>query len=353
YLYSKSHKQLGKFASEGLPNKYKEIIGYTLQDNKIRLFLKDSKGKTFGSILFDFDTQSTVETVYPFKLKNEFYVEGYHYGNTFYLLTIGKNSSLLNFHIFEEGQAYEKKTMDFSKELFTDANGVRRNMSYLMGFGNLSAGGVNINKIDISSPNSIEIASAPVKLYPTENGFSLTMEQKLATYHLDIALATFTYELGIFGQPGLAGAALKTNSFVFDGKLFQIATNRDNMGMVATDLASKETIKKITLSKEEAIAFKNTPIIQEGGAYSNYREMEKTAKFLRKISQGDVGISVYRLFDDYVITLGSTKEVATGGGFAPIGFGAIPVAAGGAVTVTFNPPFYANGGYGSTKAVRL
>ena len=168
YLYSKEHEQLAKFASEGLPNKYKEIIGYSIEGKKIRLFLKDIKSKTFGSVLFDFDAQSSAETVYPFKLKKEFYVESHQYGNTFYLLTVNKNSSVLNFHIFKEGQAYEKKTMDFSKELFTDADGVRRNMSYLMGFGNLAAGGVKINKIDVTSPNSIEIANAPVKIYPKE-----------------------------------------------------------------------------------------------------------------------------------------------------------------------------------------
>ena len=123
--------------------------------------------------------------------------------------------------------------------------------------------------------------------------------------------------------------------------------------MTVTHLESEQAVKKITLNKEETIGFKNTPIIQEGGAYAKYREMEKTTKFLRKISQGDLGVSVYKLFDDYVITLGSTKEVATGGGFAPIGFGAFPVATAGAVTVTFNPTFYAYGGYSSTKAVRI
>ena len=121
---------------------------------------------------------------------------------------------------------------------------------------------------------------------------------------------------------------------------------------------TQEMLKEIVLHKDDSITFKNTPIIQEGPAFiagTITREMEATSKFLRKVSAGDIGIAAYRNDGNYRITLGSKKEIRSGGGaMMPLGgFGAMPMASFGPANVTFNPTFYAYGNYTSTKTVRI
>ena len=60
------------------------------------------------------------------------------------------------------------------------------------------------------------------------------------------------------------------------------------------NLNDKKNIKEITLKKEDSIIFKNGPIIQEKNVSSfssNKRKLEKTAKFLRKVSLSNAGIT--------------------------------------------------------------
>ena len=132
-----------------------------------------------------------------------------------------------------------------------------------------------------------------------------------------------------------------------------ISATSDDMGFSVKTLDSGEELKNIIITKDDEITFSNTPIIQEGGMYSSYREMEKTSKFLRRLGKEDIGVAVSKHKGNYVVTMGSKKEISRGG--APmmmpgVGF---PMASAGAFAVTFNPTFFAYGSYSSTKATRI
>src|SRR5690606_40152917 len=70
------------------------------------------------------------------------------------------------------------------------------------------------------------------------------------------------------------------------------------------------------LKRDASISFKNTPIIQEGATavpFVNRRELEESSKYLRKITSGDLGITVLKQDNHFYITLGGYKEVNNSG----------------------------------------
>ncbi|WP_418500286.1 hypothetical protein [Flagellimonas sp.] len=358
FLYSAALDLIGEFASEGLPKKYEQIIGYSVNGKEIRLFLKDRKDKTFGSILFNFENKSTEETLYDFKLKNEVYVGGYSDASKFHLVTINKESSILNFYVFEEGSEYTKQSLDLSKESFYDNQGAVQHLYTIMStggsetrFGNFNS--FKIDKIDSHSPNSIETTSEILKMYPEKHGFKLTIDTQTLTYIIDVSTEELNYTLSTIEKPSISAPMVNSNSFILDDKIYLISSSDEEMVFSIKSLETGKELKNLQVKKDEEIIFKNTPIIQEGGTYKDYREMEKSSKFLRRLSKEDIGVAVVKSNNDYVITMGSKKEMVRGG--APMmmpGFG-MPMGAIGGFTVTFNPTFYAYGSYNSTKATRI
>lgn len=129
------------------------------------------------------------------------------------------------------------------------------------------------------------------------------------------------------------------------------------MKFIVRDLNTSEILKEYFVKKEDTITFKNSPIIQEGGAYDNYREMEETSKFLRKISSSEVGISVYKLNDNYQITLGGEKQIQSGGApmMMSMGGGSFVASTGVSVSLPgyFSPSTFAYGSYANTKSTYI
>lgn len=357
YLYSPGLDLVRRFASEGLPKQFSQIIGYSIQGKKIRLFLKDSKSKIFGSVLFDFEIGSTEETVYDFKLKHELYVEGYTDESKFYLITLLKGTNELNFYVFDEGKPFQKESINIKGTPFFNNLGAIINLNELMGTGgkdlNRSSYGFNVDKIDSESPNSIETTSSIVKMYPGKSGFKLTVDAQRRTYILDFSTSNLSYTVSTIDKLTTSGTEINSNSFILDDKIYIISASTEEMIFSIKNLASGEELKNFRVTKNEEIPFKNTPIIQEGGKLKNYRILDKTSQFLRRMSNEDIGVATTKSNNNFVVTLGSKKEISSGG--APMmmpGFG-IPVGSIGSFAVTFNPTFFAYGNYTSTKATRI
>lgn len=357
FLFSSSLQLIKRFSAEGLPKKYNQIIGYTISDKRIRLFLKDKSDKTFGSVLFDFENGSSYETLYDIKLKQEFYVEGYSNASRFHLITMPKDSSIFHVHVFEEGKERTKGTIDLSNESFVDNQSNPHSLNVIMSTGGKiyttgSRYRFQVDKIDPESPNSIETASNIVKMYPNESGFKLTVDTQRHTYIVDVSAQTLKHTLSTIEKPFLSSTLANSNSFLLNDKIYLISSTPEEMVFSVKSLDTREELKNIHITKDDDITFKNTPVIQEGGTYKNYRELDKTSKFLRRLTNEDIGIVTSKYKDNYIVTMGSKKEINRGGGMMMPGFG-FPVATAGAFTVVFNPTYFAYGSYSSTKATRI
>lgn len=124
------------------------------------------------------------------------------------------------------------------------------------------------------------------------------------------------------------------------------------------DFETKKMLKEIKLNKEDSITFKNTSIVQEGGGFGlnisgdvRTRELEKTSKFLRKVSRSNAGIAVFKTNGIYQIVLGGHIEASSGGvGMMPMAGGGFGGMAGGQSFTIFSPIFGSYGGYSSSKS---
>nr|BFF39220.1 hypothetical protein BACY1_10250 [Tenacibaculum mesophilum] len=127
--------------------------------------------------------------------------------------------------------------------------------------------------------------------------------------------------------------------------------------MYILDLATGNFIKEYAASKDEEILFKNSPIIQKGGFYNGYRELEKTKKFLRKITTGKIGVSVIKNKNSYLFTIGGYVEQRSAAPMMMAGFGGIggPIASLGSVNVNlfFNPTMFAYNSFTNTKSTQI
>ncbi|MHA7055744.1 hypothetical protein ACWGOQ_0000885 [Aquimarina sp. M1] len=367
YLLDSQYGPKAKIETKALPPRYKNLIGYDIRDNLYSVFFTNSRNTKFGVLQFDINKQTATQRILNFKLKKEKYIESVIYKNKIYLLSITKRSSDLNIYTFNDSFTAEKKVISLNSVEYPSelTQGITRKVYNMLTAGSTDIFNptVNIAKIESRNPNVIETTSKKIKLYRSDNEIAISFdnsvkETKVCFINLDTYELTYkSYDQPAKTEQGFA----KSNSYIFDNKLFQISSSRQKMKFRVSDIETKEIIKEYRLNKEDTIDFKNSPILQEGGGMfpsitsNRVREMEKTAKYLRKITAADLGISVYKLGNQYNIVLGGTKEI-NGGGAMTIGFGGAvggAVAGFGNITVGFNPTFYGYNGYSTSKSTYI
>ncbi len=344
--------------SRPMPRKYRNIIGYYATTDKLyTIFFSNKWNDKFAVQQFDFKNGKATNQTLDFSIKNERYIECINYRNKLHLITITKGSSELNIYRFDatlQPQVYHISlaTMEYDRTRYTPMDAI------------FSKTYPEVTKIEAMNPNVIETTAAKNKLYQIGEELIFSFDYNLTETKLCyINLNTFTARFKNYNKPAKNETGYKTsNSYLFDNKLFQITSSKKKMKFTVTDLSTDNIIKEYALQKEDTITFKNSPIIQEGVpplfdyTGENIRTMEKTAKYLRKISAGRLGISVYKINDLYNIVLGGIVYRSSGG--APMMFttGGFSVATGaGVISVapTFNTTFYGYSGYHATKSTYI
>lgn len=361
YLYSEDLQPKGKFVSKGLPPIYTEIIGQTLKNGQIRLFLKNENNKNFGSVLFDFEREATIETEFGFQLSDEVYLQSHSYKDKFYILTVTKRSSTLNIYTFDHDGKFGKKSFDFSDKNFGDRdNKTTRLDKLLTKYSRSLRTETSVVKIEETNPNTIAIISNVCKIYDRGNKFILSIDEGiLYTYLFEFTLPELTVVVKNVQKKQLPseGTPAINNSYLLGDKIFQITANSNKMLFTVKNLENDEILKQIELSKNDEITFKNSPIIQEGTAMASgeRRELDETSQFLRKISAEDIGVAVMPIKKGFRITMGGNKtlNVNTHGTLAGQYAVGGTVGNSGYSTTYFNPAFTAFNSYQYNKSTRI
>ncbi len=352
YLYDLNKNQIGKFSSKGLPNRYNEIMGQTIKGKQYKLFLKNSNGNKFGTILFDFEKNTSIEKQIDLGWRSESFLQTYSSGENFYLMSYNSSTSSIKIRTISHDGKTKTKEVNFKDFEFKNHRNKETSFYRVL----YKKTGINDNlkvvKVDNNIPNSIELVSEASKMYEKENGFILTLDKSVYTYIIEFKTPSLEFTIKKIAKP-VVGTLFKSNSFIQDDKIYQISATDKKMVFVVKSLISNKKLKEFILHKNDSITFKNTPIIQEGAMYNNYREMEKTSKFLRKIASAKIGISVRPIANGSEITMGGTKELTGGAPMIMPGFGGIPIASFGAITMSFNPVQYAYSSYSSSVSTRI
>ncbi len=357
YLLNNKFEKIAELNSENRRRKYKALIGSSIsKDNTYRLFMSNEKYTKFGYVDFSYNKKESVFKELDLKLEDEKYLETITLDNKFYLMTISKNTSKLNIYSFNDDASYKKDVIDFSNEMFINKERKKTVLYKMFLDSEVMATFMSPIKIEESNPNSIEVTSEKSKLYLRGNQLVFTFDNnKEYTQIISLDFETFDYKLRQIEKPFVPKQTKKqANSYISGDNLYTMVSTSEKFIFRVHAYESGELKKEYSTTVNDTISFKNSPIIQEGGMYDSYREMEKTKKYLRKITSGDLGIAVYKINGNHQIILGGKKEIKSNPGMMMMGgFGMIPIGTIGAISVSINPTFFAFNSYTNTKSTYI
>lgn len=343
-LYDENQEQVFEpIYIEKLPKISKIFVNHVHAKNRYTLFFKNTSGKKFGSVHVNFETgKHQIKDDLQLKIKKEKIVETFKDGNKLYLLSIIYKSSKCILYSFNLDGDLSKKEIDLSSIPFEDYKGYKLHLSDFLANTSADHG---IGVIDFNEPNSLEIASSYNKLFYNDGKITyLNNFYDEYTYVIDINVNNGTANYQKINNKAFEGKSSKlgSNSYIFEDYYFSINSTQKKLNFNIYNYKTKEVLKEYQILKDQAISFKNTPIIHEGGDFDNYRELEKTSQFLRKISSPKLGVTVYKNESNYVVSLGTSEKVQETVTFPGIVGGAI----GGALISMFNS-------YSKTKSTRI
>lgn len=310
YLFDAEFNPTANVESKKLKMDLTEVIGYRIDHLIYHILYANDKKSKFGFLTIDFENKTMEFTESNINLENDTYINALNYKNNIYLLSA--NNLDLNLRILDSSLNF-KLDKSFVLEGLKDETLLVENQKKVGLFFNTRSKVSAVSKIDTRVPNTIEQTSSQGKIYQTKQQVYFTFEaDNIGTYVYDLNLETYALNFKTFQYPkGKQGEFKKFNSFIYETNLYQIAISKDEMWFTVQTIDAKP-IKEFYIHKEASIKFKNSPIIQEGATalpVVRNREMEETSKYLRKISSGEIGISVLKEDNAYYVTLGGFELV--------------------------------------------
>lgn len=359
YAYKLNNKfeVIDKLSSEEKRRKYKILIGYSItnEGSYIAYLTNKSKNK-FLAVKFSFKDKKTSSKEFKFKIAGTKFIQTVSRNNKFYMISAKKAPEGLFFHEFDDNLEYKVHQININDLRFITNNSKKANIGHLLTYNKK-----DLSKIDENLPNPIEVVADDKKMYANNNKVIFSFDNhKNFTQLLIVDLKKFNAESKIFNKSldAVDRYKKKTNSFINGNDVFLVASTKEKLVLDIVDFNTKEKKKSFTILKDKPIEFKNTPIIQKGGLYNNYRELEKTKKFLRKINANKLGISARKNNNGiYHLVLGGySLQQSPGmmmGGMLGGMMGGIAIASFGNATVFFNPAQFAYNTSLSSKSTRI
>lgn len=334
-LFNDAHEEIASFETDAFPKDYDIPFGiYRKSQNLFQIFLTNKGNDTFGVVEFNFETKSIKNIDIDLEFKKETFLQSFKYDGKLYALSIEDKSSILNFYVFDNEGAVQKNVVDLSEEKFRYWDNSFVNIYTLMTvpFGKRSER--MLVKIDASTPNSLEISAAASKLFLEKDAFYLTFESnRNITQVVRVDPESFESTTTVFNKPFIPNAPTwkKANSFIYKGNYLGISATNEMVKFEVKDYKTRELISSYSIEKDKQIDFKNTPISVEGSIYRNKpREIENENRFLRDLSDSEIGVSIYSEGELYVVSIGSFENQKIP---IPIGI-PIPIAQIGFINIT-------------------
>lgn len=275
----------------------RSLVGYSFSENgNPTLYWFSDEQKNFIVVEYFLKTKTFKELKFNFSYPNLTILQQYQNENSFNLLAIDNTNPTLVHYSFKGGNA-EQKLFDFSEFTFRDSKTLPVSFQQIL-FEN------PMELLDKEDYNPLYKVASKTKMYLEKDHVILTFDQLLRNTQLfDIDLNSSEITEKKFNQP-LASESLKsTNSFYQNRKLYQIGVNKDEFLFRIKNIDSDEILKDISISKEDTVSFKNTAFLSQIND-NKPRELKNTVKFLRLLSNSNVGLSVFNTKKKYFITIG-------------------------------------------------
>lgn len=374
-LLDSLYQKKSTIIAESLPSKFKYFLGYSIKDDIYAILFSNEKQSKFGVLQFNIKDNTYAEKILDFKFKKETFVDSMVYDNEMYLFTFTTRSSELNIYKFDANFNPKKYAFSFHQMEYPKIPGSSiklRAYSLFRGIPNSpNTPTIGAVKIETNNPNIIETTSSKIKIYQEDQNVIFSFDnnpEKTDLFFINLKSLELTYKS--YEKVSIDRDNYeKNNSYLFDNKLFQIASSKSLMNFRITNIENDKIIKEYSINKEDSISFKNSPILQEkfgqgtfGRQIDKVKEIEKTDKFLKKISIANLGISVYKVNNLYNVVLGGTQNYDPNAGlniaFAVLGgvggaTGAITFIPDDPIFTNFNPTYYNYNAYNATKSTYI
>ncbi len=370
---------------ENKKRKYKLLMGKMYNDkNQYKVIVSNRIKTKFAIITFDFSTGKANLIEDDFNTRKFLFLQSISRKNKVHLLFIDRNTNnIISRNYYADGHIDDTE-FNFKNEefLITDTKKINlkkllpdysnpahreiKNIAYELTKVSEESHKTNLEadffstsvKRKQTSPISIDISSKLSKLYIRNEDVIITLDKnKFYTQILFLNLNNGTYKFKKVKKPLFEAEKLykKSNSFILDDMLFTTTSTKQKLVININNLENNSLVKQLTIDREQPIEFSNTPIIQTGGDFANYRELEKTKQFLRKITTSNIGISALKNETGIEITLGGRKYVDRPGVTAGIiGGGLFGVLGSFSATSSyFNANTYSYNSYLKKKSVYI
>lgn len=348
FLFDKNQKLIQKLHIEQLPKFSDNYLGSAKSNNSYTLFFKNLASTKYSSLSINFESNKiNSKDNIGISLKREVFVESFEANKQVYILTSLKKSSKLKLYTLSFDLEIKTSTIDLSNEVFKKPSGIKVSLYTLIKGLNQEA---KTNSIKPKEPSSLEIASAKNKIYFDNNVIVFTsnyFDNYTSVIRINILDGSYSYTKIDNLNFKKEDRGNNSNSFIYENYFFNMYVTRNQLNYDIYDLKTEGLIKTLSFKKEDSISFKNSPIILEGGDFSKYRELSRTAQFLRKVVSSNVSTYIYKNNNNFIITIGSSEPKPQGQILVYVG-GAL--AGGIGVSVLLATAYIS---YANTKSTRI
>ncbi len=343
YLYDDNQKLISKVVVDDLPKKNKSIVGHSIKNGNYVLFFKNNAGSKFGCLKVNFNSKDfNLIKDLDIDFGRELFIESFSNNDRFHFLTSMEKSSRLNLYTLDNDSNLSKK------EILIPESEIKTDNDISVDFHSVICSyGTKINKINVGEPLALEAVTANTKIYFKDDKIILTNNFfGKRTYVIDIDVTDGSSKFNVIENNGFVKGELKSgiNSFILDKYYFSVYSTNQKLVLSIYDYPSFKSIKTYKVGKHETIDFKNTKMTQRiVDAEHGERVLDKTSKFLRKISNSNLGVVAYKSNDKYVVTIGSSQLAGNDLSIVSFMLGGI---VGGVLYHSF-------AGYNQTKSIQI
>lgn len=288
---------------------FKSIIGYKSENNSYSIYWANNSNQILEQKI-DFTTKTSSSNTFELELENEEVINRITIGSKFYIVTVLKKTSTLNFYSFEG--TITKKIVSFEDKKFVNSVNQPVNLWNLISEKRGVQNNYLFQNIISETPPSLVLSSEKRKCFLFGNKLIFSFDNSNSfTQAITINLENYESNQIIFTKPFLLENDFNfvdSNSFFLEDKLIQIKLNYDKM-IITVKTFDGVQIKSFEINDNEEIAFKNTDIIQENGSITNKRILEKSNKLLRKVNNTFPSVSFFTNENEILMTLGGISEI--------------------------------------------
>lgn len=292
----------------------KDVIGFHIDKlNTISLYYLDKKNiirivtNKNGALKKD---------SFDLNLNKEKIVQYISFENDFYLLTVQRNSSVIN-HYAVKGNNLVKKSFDFEDKKFFDKDNKITKLSKLLSFKSI---GTILDSIDYRP----SVYAKYTKIYPKKNELIITLDQQVGgtrVISLNLLNSGGTVDFYPISTTGFRTTDYpKSNTYLKGDLLVSLISSKSKLNFKVTNFESKEKLFENSFTEENGADFE-TSILGLNESQKNFSEKEKIKRFKKFIKSLAnpfyVGVSMNKIKEKVVLSFGGYSSLpSNGGGFS-------------------------------------